>query len=307
MAQLSNITIGLPPDPARSAALSWLILIVAGLAWGATFTLSKFAVAGGAHPIGLNFWQAAIGAVMAAVFLVARRRRLPVSRRHLAFYAVCGLLGTALPGTLFFFAARHVPPGVLSITIATVPMLTFVIALAIGYERPALSRAIGVALGMTAVALIVLPDASLPEASAAPWVLVAAFCAACYAAENMYIAVRRPPGGDAFTILCGMMASGAVMSGVVAAASGTLEALSTPFTLAEWSLLAIAAINVCAYGSFVHLVSTAGPVFASQMGYLITASGVAWGVALASDDHSAWIWAALLVMMVGLTLVKPRR
>ena len=51
----------------------------------------------------------------------------------------------------------------------------------------------------------------------------------------------------------------------------------------------------------------AGPVFASQTAYVVTLSGVLWGMAIFSEAHSLWIWLSLLLMMVGLTLVRPRK
>ncbi|MGI9405884.1 MAG: hypothetical protein ACR2O4_05895, partial [Hyphomicrobiaceae bacterium] len=41
----------------------WLLLIAAGGVWGITFSLNKIAVAGGAHPVGLNFWLSLLGFV----------------------------------------------------------------------------------------------------------------------------------------------------------------------------------------------------------------------------------------------------
>ena len=48
-----------------------------------------------------------------------------------------------------------------------------------------------------------------------------------------------------------------------------------------------------------------GPVFASQVGYIVTATGVLLGMAFYDERHSIWVWAALALMMVGLSLVKP--
>jgi drug/metabolite transporter (DMT)-like permease len=58
---------------------------------------------------------------------------------------------------------------------------------------------------------------------------------------------------------------------------------------------------------FLYLVIYAGPVFASQTAYVVTLSGVLWGIMIFDDEHSLWVWLSLGVMMLALTLVTPRK
>lgn len=294
------------PAVQAKPVLLWTVLLLAGTVWGVTFSLARIAVHGGAHPIGLNFWQSILGCLFLAVFLILRGRRLPLTRRHLVFYSVCGFFGTALPGVCYFYAAVHVSAGVLSITIATVPMLSLVLALVFGIERPVLLRTVGLLLGICAVLLIVLPESSLPDPSVVPWVMLGFACACCYAIENTYIALRMPEGSDPVTVLCGMMAVATVMTAIVASLTGSFFMPAFPPTAVELSVLGMAAINAAAYAMFVYLIAAAGPVFASQMGYVVTLSGVAWGIILFGEQHSVWIWSALILLLAGMALVKPR-
>ncbi|MFQ5565742.1 MAG: EamA family transporter, partial [Paracoccaceae bacterium] len=161
----------LVPDPAQPRPiLLWLALIAIGIAWGATGPLSKLAVSTGNHPIGVTFWSTTIGTVVLTAVLLARGRRLPLDRRHLAFFLVCGLLGTALPSSLSYTAYRHLPIGIMAIVLALVPMPTLLLALPLGIERPDLRRLAGLGLGALAVLLIVAPETSLPEPGQAAWV-----------------------------------------------------------------------------------------------------------------------------------------
>ena len=292
--------------PLRAALVYWCVLLASGLTWGVTFSLQIIAISDGAHPIGLNFWHSVAGLFFLAVALLVRRIRVPLTREHLVFYTVCGFFGTVLPGTLYFYAAKYVPAGILAITLATVTILTFALALVLRLERPSLSRALGLGLGITAILMIIAPEDGLPDARAAPWVLVAVICALSYAIENIYISLKRPEVGSAATILCGMMFTATLMTGIVALATDTLFMPALPFTKVEWAVLAMAAINVVCYAAFVFLVTAAGPVFASQMAYVVTLSGVAWGIVIFNEQHSAWIWASIVAMMIGLALVKPR-
>ena len=69
----------------------------------------------------------------------------------------------------------------------------------------------------------------------------------------------------------------------------------------------MAAINVVAYGLFLYLVIYAGPVFASQTAYVVTLSGVFWGILIFNESHSVWIWLSMALMIVALSLVQPRQ
>jgi drug/metabolite transporter (DMT)-like permease len=55
------------------------------------------------------------------------------------------------------------------------------------------------------------------------------------------------------------------------------------------------------------VIGLAGSVFASQTGYVVTLAGVIWGIVLFGETHSAWVWGSVVMMMLGLALVTPRR
>ncbi|MHA1537748.1 MAG: DMT family transporter [Alphaproteobacteria bacterium] len=293
------------PAPHRTALL-WLALIAIGIAWGITGPLSKLAVSTGNHPVGVTFWSTAISAVALTAGLLARGRRVTLDRRHLVFFLICGLLGTALPNTLAYTAYRHLSVGVMSITIALVPMVTLLLALPLGIERPDPRRLAGLGLGVVAVLLIVAPEASLPEPGQAIWVALPVIVSLSYATENIYIAAARPAGIDALTILCGLLWGGLILLTPLVVASGAwfdITHLGPP----EQAIIANAVLHLGAYFGFIWLIGQAGPVFASQVAYVVTGSGVILGMIVYAERHSVWIWAALALMFAGLALVKPKR
>ena len=92
----------------------------------------------------------------------------------------------------------------------------------------------------------------------------------------------------------------------VTAASDTWMALSG-FGTAELSLIAMTVLHLVAYGGFIWLIGRAGPVFAAQVGYVVTLSGVFLGIVILGEQHSAWVWISLALALVGLALVQPRQ
>ncbi|MEO0904914.1 MAG: EamA/RhaT family transporter, partial [Pseudomonadota bacterium] len=79
-----------------------------------------------------------------------------------------------------------------------------------------------------------------------------------------------------------------------------------PFILADFTMLLSSIIHVLVYSGYVWLIARAGSVFAGQVSYIVTGSGVFWAMLLLGETYSIWIWAALACMGLGLSLVQPR-
>ena len=286
---------------------AWIVLLVMGVAWGYTVILAKVITAGGGHPFGIAMWTSALGAGFLLVFCTIRRRPISLRRDFLWLYVACGLLGVVVPAVSFYFAAPHLPAGVLSITVTVGPILTFLFSAFVGLERFASLRVLGVAFGVLAVALLVVPEASLPDPSAVPWVLLACVPGLCYALENMILTFRLPDGVSPFTVACGnFLVSSVVLVGVVVA-TDTFVPLAWPWDVVEWSIAGMAAINAVCFGLFIYLITYAGVIFSTQVAYLITISGVAWGIVIFDEQHSVWVWLSLACILMGLTIIRPRR
>ena len=173
-------------------ALALALLFVGGAIWGLSFPAAKLVTEAGAHPFGLSLIAGFFGGVILLSYCLARRRLPPLRRDYLVFYVVAGLLGTALPTAVLYSAAPHLPAGVLAIVIVLVPLMTYVFALGLGLERAEALRALGIVLGLLAILMIVVPEASLPHPAMVGWVLLALVVPASYASENLFIALRRP-------------------------------------------------------------------------------------------------------------------
>ena len=231
--------------------------------------------------------------------------RLPLDRRHLVFYLVCGLTGTAVPNYTSYAAIRELPLGVVSIVIAAVPIMTFLAAVVLRMDRAEPRRVIGLLLGASAVLILIVPAASLPEPEDALWVGISLITCLAYTAENIYIARARPEGCSALQTLCGLSWGALLLITPLVAGTGLWMEIDTQ-GVAETALIAMTLSHLVAYGGFVWLISRAGPVFAAQVGYVVTLSGVALGVVLLGETHSGWVWVSLGLMLGGLSLVQPR-
>ena len=281
------------------------VLFVLGAGWGLTFPLAKIAVTGGLLPFGMIFWQFTIGAVILALVLRGQVMRLRFGRAQWGIWLMIAFLGTIIPNWASYAAIPHLPAGVMSMVISLVPLLAFPIALMLGAEPFVARRLLGLALGFVAMAMIALPEAALPDRAAIPFLLIAVIGPFCYAWEGNLVARWGTAGMRPIEVLFGASVLGAVLIWPVAQRSGQMFTLDLT-RLPVLAMMLSSAIHIAAYTGYVWLVGRAGPVFAGQTGYLVTGLGVVWSMLLLGERYPLWIWGALVVLMIGVTLVQPR-
>jgi drug/metabolite transporter (DMT)-like permease len=282
------------------------ILVLLGAGWGLTQPLNKITVTAGYQPFGLIFWQFAIGAVLTIIVLLAQRKPLPISMKTVWFFFAIAMIGSMVPNVASYRAAFVLPAGVMSIVIATVPMFAFPIALILGTDWFTWRRMSGLLLGMCGVALIAFPEASLPERAMIAAIPLAIFAPFCYAFEANFVAKWGTGGLDPVQLLCGACIIGTVVAFPAAMVTGQFIDPRPPYILADLTFLISSIIHVVVYMAYIWLVGRAGAVFAGQVAYLVTGFGVVWAMLLLGERYSGWVWAALVLMLCGIALVRPR-
>ena len=287
----------------------WLTgcLLYIGVSWGLVPSLARLATSEGADTLNATFLQALAGGLVLLALTLLRGRRLHLTWHHIWFYTACGFTGTTIPTAIIFAASPEVGAGMIAIMIAFAPILTYFGALVLGFEPHRFWRLVGIVLGFAAVLLIVLPDLEIGFGSLTGWLLISLFIPTCYAIESLVIAIRRPPEGDAISLVSGMLLSSALVLLPVVLLRGSADALIPGWDTVSVAVGGIAIINVAAYVIFLYLISAAGPVFATFAGYLNMVAGVIWGILLWQESHSSWVWAAVVLLAVAMFLVSERR
>ena len=278
-----------------------------GSLWGLAFSFTKMATNGGVHPVAYTFWQGLVAGLIVLAMCRVRGQRFPLGRAWLRYYFTIGLIGIALPNVNLVAAIAHLPAGVMVLTIPFVPLMTYGIAVALAMERFSLPRFAGVMCGLAGVALIVMPRASLPDSSAASWFLMALATPALYAATNILAARLRPPDAKSLPLAGGMLLASALMLTPVVFAMDVLYLPVLPIGEAEIGIAGQIVISSVAYLIFFEVLRLAGPVFMSFTGYIVTLTGIGWGVVLFGERHSPWVWGAAALIFTGLALVNLRR
>ena len=274
--------------------------------WALTFPFTKIAVLGGYRTYGITLLSSALTIIMLAVVVGLRGKGLPLHRAAMWRYVMSGVLGTVVFAATTYKAAEHLPSGVITVCMATLPLVSFCLSLVLGLERATLARLGGLALGLTGVLLIALPEASLPDPASAIFIPLAILSVVSFAVEGIILGKYGRGGLDPLQLLLGSAVAAVLMTAPIAWATGTLRLPIGAFGAAEWAIVGSAFANTAAYGGYFWLVGRAGPVFAAQTSYLVTGFGVVWSMLLLSETYSPWIWAGLVVILGGMALVLPK-
>lgn len=286
------------------ALLPLALLSLYAILGGATFTISKIAFAAGVSPAAYTFWQCAGAAVVMAGICWLKGISLPLERGYLRFYVVCGLVGLALPNIIMFHSLARLPAGVMAVVVSTVPVFTCALSNALSVERFKPRRAVGIAFGVAGALFILLPRVGLSSPDLSLWIGVAFLAPFLYAVTHIYVARARPDNASAVAITAGMLIVATVALAPIMLYGDIVYVPRFPIGLAEMMILLQIVISSICYLTFFAIIRQAGPVFFSQVGYLVTATGLFWAILVFDESYSVWLWLAVGLIFAGLALVN---
>ena len=284
-----------------------IILLIVGVSWGLTAPLSKIAVSTGHHYLGLLIWQIIIMILSLGLIQIFRKKKLPLNLNCFWRYVLVALLGTILPSSIMYKAYFHLQSGIMSILVSIVPMIAFLLVLVLKMEKFEISRFLGVLFGIFAIILIVFPKLDLGYLGEVGWILLALLSPLCYAIEGVWINKIGIAKLDPIEIILGASILGFFILMPIVALNGYWI---TPYRVwgpAEFAITASSLIHSLIYISYIWLIGKAGVIFASQVSYIYTASGIGFSIILLGEGYSLFVWAAVILMLMGLMMVRPSR
>jgi drug/metabolite transporter (DMT)-like permease len=183
----------------------WIALGTVYVLWGSTYL--GIELVGETIPplfgVGARFLAAA--SLMFAFTLWRRgARALRVGRNELAS---CALIGVLLPGSnaMLFVAERHVPTGIASLIIGTVPLWIVLLRTLTG-DHPPRAALVGVIVGFGGLVLLVRPSGGAPL-----WSLLLVVGAAMLWAAGAFLSSRLPMPRDSFAATAYEMLTGGLI------------------------------------------------------------------------------------------------
>jgi drug/metabolite transporter (DMT)-like permease len=257
------------------------------IVWGSTYL--GIELAGETIPplfaAGTRFVAAAL---LLFAFTAWRRGRhvLRVAPRELAS---CVLIGALLPGAnaMLFVAERHVPTGLSSLIIGSVP-LWVVLLRTLTRDRPPLASLVGVTVGFGGLVLLVRPSGGAPL-----WSLLLVVGSAATWATGSFISRRLPMPRDTFVATAyEMLAGGAILLPIGLATSHPHVSDFSARSVGGWLYL-VSFGSIIGYTAYVWLLDNVpigkvatyayvNPIVAITLGVIVLHESLTWTIGLAA-------------------------
>lgn len=282
----------------RGRALAGVVALA--MIWGTNFLLVDMALRGlsAEHVVLLRL---ALATLLLFAWLLLHRQWLPRNRRTWWRVAVLGLIGQALPWTLFAWGQQTVSSGLAGVYTGATPLLTVPLAYMLLRQRPSRMEVLGTAFGFAGIVIVLHPW----ETGLGGGILGQLAClggAFCYALSFAYAGVLLRDATEAKLSLAAAQAfTSTVMLGGLGGHSLSLAPLST--TAVAVGVIGLGVGSAAAYIINYWLVATVGPVKASISFYLIPVVALITGFLLNGERFSPLelLGSALVILaLVGL-------
>jgi len=274
----------------------WLLLIIPGLIWGASFLFIAEALQAIA-PNGLTFVRILIGFATLALFPSTWRRIEP---RDWGAIALLGIVWMAFPLSMFPHAEERVSSAVTGMLNGAGPLLVAIVSSSLSRKLPSRNVAAGLIVGVIGAVLVALPAVREGRSSATGVLLiVAALCSYAFA-----LSIAQPLQNRYGALPVIWRAQAVAM--ILTAPLGIPELLDARWT--RGPLLAILALGGFGTGVAFVLMATAagrvGPTRASATVFLIPGVALLLGVLVRGEKVALLSVLGCVVCVAGAMLMR---
>lgn len=294
--RLLTVAAGTSSDAFRP--VDWALLGAIALTWGASFLFIDIGL-DAFSPYVVAFGRIAFGCVALAFVPAARG---PVDREDWPRIALLAVIWMAVPLTLFPLAEQHVNSALAGMLNGGMPILTAVVATALGLRRPGTVQIVGLVVGFAGVALISADSFAVGGDQALGVVLILG-ALVCYAfSANMAVPLQQRYGGP--TLMLRVELLGAILTAPMA----VWGLRDSHF---EWGpFAAVATLGVLgtglAFALMASLVGRVGATRGSIVTYLMPPISIALGVVVRGDHVPSLAVAGTGVVLASAFLVSRR-
>jgi drug/metabolite transporter (DMT)-like permease len=258
--------------------LDWILLIVPGVIWGASFLF----IAEGLEamgPNGVTFTRILVGFLTLALFSGSRRS---IRREDWLGTALVGVLWMAFPLSMFPYAERHVSSALTGMLNGAVPLFIAIVAAGMARRWPSRDIALGLAVGLAGAVLMGLPSIGQGRSTVLGVLLILAALVSYGFALNIARPVQQRNG--ALPVIWRAQALALLLTAPLGLPE-VLRAHWSPGPL--FSLLALGALGTAvAYVLTVMAAGSVGATKASATAFLIPPVALLLGV-LVRGEHVA--------------------
>ena len=275
----------------------FLQLVILGAIWGGSFPLMRVAV-DGFNPLALIEVRVAIGAIFLTSILILRGEMHQL-RGRAKHFLVLGAINSAIPFSLFAFAAKLQTAGLSSVLNSTAPLFSAVIAFAWLGERLRGIQTIGLVIGFCGVVVLATSKSTLDgQVIAIAAGLLAAFLygiAAHYSRRNF-------SGCPPLAVACGSLIGASVL--LLPTIPWVLPYKAPTIKIWMCAVLLGVMCTGIAYILYFRLIERFGAARTMTVAYLIPIFGVIWGFVFLNEPLTIRMLCGGAVVLAGTILVS---
>lgn len=247
-----------------------------GITWSLGYSIVRYCVMHGVPPLGYAFWQSLGPAIVLTGFCVITKKAIPSDKASLGFYAIASLLGIAIPNSVMYVSAGHLPSGMVAVVTNTAPMLTYVCSLFLRVERFQLIRLCGVLCAVLGIYVIAMPSTGLALGDMR-WVFTALITPLCFASCAVYISKYQPKNRDSLVLATGMLWGASLWLSILLFSGSYFYPLTLPLNASTELIFVEIVLSSLGYYIFFQLLKIAGPVYYSLVAGVVAVAGLFFG------------------------------
>ncbi|TFG68610.1 MAG: DMT family transporter [Thermomicrobiales bacterium] len=288
---------------ARERRLAELAVVVVMVFWAGNFIVVKGAIAI-LPPVGFTFLRYVVAALSLIILLRWREGRFSVPRGDVAKILMLGMVGFGFYQVLWTVALQTVPAGDSALLIAATPVMTALLAMAIGADTPNAIKLIGAFVSFTGVGLVIAAGQGLTLGASIGGDLLTLGAAACWAIYTVFGAriLRRhsPLVTTTWAIVAGTLFMAPI--GIGQLATSDLSGFGLPVILAiiYSGILAAGFANVIVF----HGVKLLGPTRITAFQFLVPALAVVMAAVFLAEPIRPIQVVGGAVILVGVALLR---
>ncbi|MFZ9035581.1 MAG: DMT family transporter [Francisellaceae bacterium] len=284
----------------NKSILSIVLLLLLGSLWGSGYTIARYCMTHGVAPLGYGFWQSLGPMLFLLCVVFSARISFSFKPHYIRYYVACGVLGIAIPNTVMYFAAAHIPSGILTVLVNTVPILTFPLAILFSIERFDKRRLFTVLMGFSGIFLTILGNLHLPSLDKIPWTIITLIAPLCFALCAVWIAAFRPFPSNSLSLSLGMLTVSTLCLTPLTLIYGQFYAFDFPFNSNDWLIMLEIILSSAGYVVLFILIRLAGPIYYSLVGGIASVVGLIWGWLFYGEtlNTASWLGVILIIMAV---------
>lgn len=289
----------------QTSLSTWAMLFTCALLWGSSFTITNLTIIH-VTPVVLVFMRVSLAAIILTILGIFFRVPLPRTRRDLGLISLLGVLATALPFSLFFWAQLQITGSLASILNATVPIYTVILAqFVIPDERITLAKLFGCIIGAFGVVVTIGLTSFNGSTNLIVPQLACLLGSLSYASANML--ARKLTHIPPITITAGQMTAASIV---------LLPVLPWVFDLGEitaapievWYYVIILAVfnTALPFLLFIHVIKNSSATTASLVAFLVPIAAILIGSTVLGETLSLNQWMGMGIIATALFIIDGR-